>query len=128
MSKNVQKEKGFVALVTAIILTAILLIVTISLNQISFFTRGILLDSEYKERSAAFAEACVDVARLKLANDPTYLGDESIDIGVESCKIRPISSNTIETTATSSESVTNLRVEIDPSDISIVSWDEVVSF
>ena len=71
-----KKESGFVALITAIILSFILIIVTTTLNQTSFFTRSILLDSEYKERGAALAEACVDVARLKLANDPLYSGNE----------------------------------------------------
>ena len=120
------KKDGFVALITAIILSAILLIVTTTLNQTSFFTRSILLDSEYKERSAALAEACVDVARLKLANNPTYPGNEpSIPVGSELCEIKPISGNTIEAKGIYRESVTNLRVIFNPSDISIVSWEEI---
>ncbi len=123
------KDSGFVALMTAIILTAILLIVTITLNQTSFFTRGILLDSEYKERSAALAEACVDVARLKLANDITYPGNEIIGVGGKQCKIWSITAGSIiKVTATSSEAVTNLEVAVDPTDISVVSWKEVPNF
>lgn len=126
--RKVKKDSGFVALITAIILTAILLTITVTLNQTSFFTRGILLDSEYKERSAALAEACVDVARLKLANDLSYSGNETVNISDSQCRIRPIASKVIETTATSSQSVTNLRVIINPSDISVVSWNELPSF
>lgn len=125
---------GFVALMTAIILIAILLIVTITLNQTSFFTRGILLDSEYKERSSALAEACVDVARLKLANNILYKPiNEIVPIGDRECVIRSITDHPtagqkiIETRATSSESVTNLKVTVEPQveDIKIVSWEEI---
>jgi len=122
-----KKDSGFVALITAIILTAILLIVTITLNQTSFFTRGILLDSEYKERSAALAEACFDIARLKIANDSTYPGGElAIPIGSGFCDVISVSSNIIRTRATSSESVTNLEIEVGPPpDLPIVSWEEI---
>ena len=125
-----RKQDGFIALLTAILLSLILIIITTTLNQTSFFTRSMLLDAEYKERSAALAEACVDIARLKIANDPTYPGNESsISIGSDICQIRPIISNTIETRATSSESVTNLRVVISPyPNLSIVSWEEIPSF
>jgi len=128
-------NRGFVALMTAIILTAILLIVTITLNQTSFFTRGILLDSEYKERSFALAEACVDVARLKLANNILYNPtNEIVPIGTRECVIRSVynhptigAQKVIETRATSSESVTNLKVTVEPQveDIKIVSWEEI---
>ena len=129
-SKMKRKDSGFVALITAIILTSILLIITVTLNQTSFFTRGILLESEYKERSAALAEACVDIARLKIASDPTYSGNESsVSVGSGVCQIRPIISNTIETRATFSESVTNLRIVISPyPNLSVVSWEEIPSF
>ena len=129
MISKTDRQGGFVALITAIILSAILLIITTTLNQTSFFTRSNLLDSEYKERSAGLAEACIDIARLKLANDPRYSGSEpSIPIGTNSCEIRPIVGNTIETKAVYNSAVTNLRVVINPADISVVSWEEVSSF
>ena len=126
ISAKYRKDSGFVALITAIILTAILLIVVVTLNQTSFFTRGILLDSEYKERSTALAEACFDIARLKLANDPTYSGGElAIPIGSGFCDIRSVSSNIIKTRAVSSGSVTNLEIEVGPPpNLSIISWEE----
>ena len=126
ISKN--RDKGFIALITAIAISLILLVITVTLNQSGFLTRSTLLDSEYKERSSALAEACVDVALLKLVNDPSYLGSETITIGSDSCDIRPITLPTIETRAVFQQAATNLEVVIDPSDLSVVSWNEVPSF
>ena len=43
------RESGFVALITAVIISAILLTVTVAINQVGYLTRGEILDSEYKE-------------------------------------------------------------------------------
>src|SRR3989344_1070246 len=48
---------GFVALITAIILSVILITVTVALNRIGFLTRSEISDAEYKNRSSALAEA-----------------------------------------------------------------------
>lgn len=123
-----QKKGGFAALVTAIVMSLILILVTITLNRSGFFARSAILEAEFKETSSALAEACVDAALLRLAITPTYTGPEVVSIGENECTIRPIISNTIETTAEHRGSVTNLEVIFNPSDLSIVSWSEVVSF
>lgn len=125
-----KKEEGFIALVTAIALSLILLVVTVTLNQSGFLTRSTLLDSEYKERSSALAEGCVDTALLKLAADPNYIGLETITIGSDSCSILSVSppgspTRTIKTRAEFQEAATNLEVVINTSDLSVVSWNEI---
>lgn len=133
-SRNGQNrhEEGFVALMSAIVLSAVLIAVTVALNQAGFFARSALLDSEYKERSAALAEACANVALLKLAADPAYAGGETLVLQSDSCRIRPTrinspiaGENTIETSAVFQEASTTLRIAARSSDFSIVSWDEV---
>lgn len=136
MQKNhANNEKGFVALMAAIVISLILITLTVTLNQSGFFTRSALLDAEYKERSAALAEACADTALLKLAGNPSYSGNEIIPIGTDICKIRPTKldvpvagQNTIETRAVFNEATTNLKIIADASDFSIVSWNELPSF
>jgi len=134
-----KKDSGFVALITAIILSFILILVTTTLSQNSFLTRSILLDSEYKERSVALAEACFDIARLKLANNRDYIlvtpDDTNISVGGNICSIYSLSPNilprsfpiTIRTQGVINDIYTNLEVEIN-SDYDIISWTEVVSF
>ena len=133
------KKNGFVALITSIVLSAILLTVAIALNQIGFLTRGEILDSEYKTRSSALAEACADIALLKLAANPAYSGGEpSIAVGSDTCAIGVVSQNTpisgqttIITSAvfpassvTSQNAVTKLKIVVQSSDLKTVSWDE----
>ena len=134
MSKNIDKKpEGFIALITAIALSLILLVVTVTLNQSGFLTRSTLLDAEYKERSSALAEACIDTALLKLANDPSYLGpDLNIAVGSsDTCDIRPVittgSQKTIQTRAIFQEAETNLEVVVD-TNLSIISWNELPNF
>ncbi|MEK7117846.1 MAG: hypothetical protein AAB861_03680 [Patescibacteria group bacterium] len=126
-------KKGFVALITAIILSLILIVITVTLNQSGFFTRSIILDSEYKERSVGLAEACVDVALLRLANDPTYAGGPpAVNIGAEQCNIATIAppgtEYRIKTWAVVNSATTNLCVVANTSDLSIKSWNELPNF
>lgn len=127
-----KNKEGFIALMSAIVLSAVLIAVTVALNQSGFFARSALLDSEYKERSAALAQACANVALLKLIADPAYAGGEIVALQSDSCWIRPTKinspiagENTIETSAAFQEASTTLRITAHSSDFSIVSWDEV---
>jgi len=127
-----QQESGFIALITAITLSLILILVAAALNQTEFFTRSAAQDAEYKEKSFSLAEACADEALLKLAANPAYAGGETIPIDSDTCTVRPIDPTldpiTIETKAAFQDSITNLRVKAKNSDLSVQSWDELPSF
>lgn len=129
------KNRGFIALVSAIIISVVLLVFTATLSYSLFFARYVILESEYKERSLALAEGCVDVALLKLANDPNYTGNELVTIGSDICTIRAIggsSNKVIETQAIFPQSntgaYTDLRVTVDPNTLAVISWNEIASF
>lgn len=129
--KNTDQD-GFIALTSAIIVSAVLLIVTVTLSYSGFLARFNILSSEYKERSAALAEACVDLAILKLADDSGYPGNETISVGSDSCLIRPMqvsgSEKIIETQAIFQEAYTNLRVFVDGTTLEITDWEELANF
>ncbi|SRR3989344_428906 len=131
-----RSEKGFIALFTAIILSVVLILVSISLNRGGYLTRWETLDAEYKNRSLALAEACLDMAMLKLANNPTYAGGETnLMVGYDKCDIGAVSAGgfqyTINTSAVfpdasvwSQGAVTKLNVVVNSADFSLVSWVE----
>ena len=135
-----RSNNGFIALFTAIIISVVLMLVSASLNRVGYLTRGEALDSEYKNRSLALAEACVDTALLNLALDPTYqvTSPQQVSVGVDSCWIRSVTTagtqNTIETravfpdTAINQGATTNLRIIVNTSDLSVISWNEIPSF
>ena len=127
-------NRGFVALITVIVISLILILVSITLSQSAFLSRSVVSDSENKEKSISIADACADTARLKLITDHTYSGNESVPIGSESCFIRPVLTNTpsigestIEVKASIRDSVTNLRVVINTTTHLVLEWDEVAT-
>lgn len=131
-----ESDSGFIALITAILLGAILMTVALSISTTGFFTRGQLLDAEYKERSRSLAEACVDVALLKLTANPLYTppaGGETIPAAGANCVISLITATgsnvTIVTIAgfpdSTNGAVTKLSVVANKSTLAISSWTEL---
>jgi hypothetical protein len=121
---------GFMALISAIIISIILLLIASSLNLTSFYNRSDILDSELKEKSSALAEACVDVAILKLANNQNYNPlNEIVSVETDNCIIQSVTSSNsqkiINIKADYNHYVTNLKIIIDSSDLHVVSWEEI---
>lgn len=136
--KIISRKKGFVALMTAIILSVILLTVAATLNQTGFLARSEVLDSEYKDRSSALAEGCVDTVLLNLANNSSYIVTTPASVNIESdaCSIDAVSTTGAQTTintsavfpaflVTSEGARTRLQIVVNLDDLSIVSWEEL---
>ncbi|MDP1689247.1 MAG: hypothetical protein Q8L47_03930 [bacterium] len=130
--KNKKRNEGFIALMSSVIIAAVILVFTVTLSYSSFFVRFNLLDSEFKDRSVALAEGCVDSALLNYAINSSYSGNEFLNIGSDSCFVRPIyesgSNINIETQAIFQNSYTNLKVTINKISLAVVSWSEVPHF
>lgn len=133
MSAIDMKPRGFVALMSAIIISVVLLIVATTGSFTGFLKRGNILDSELKRRSAATADACAEQAFLLIADDPannpplTTLIFNSLD----SCRllVTGASPKNIRIQATSSRAVTNLDIDYDPAATPpLISWQEVAAF
>jgi len=67
-----------------------------------------------------------------MALDINYTGNETITIASSTCTIMAIETNgdekTIKTQASEDDRTVNLKVVLDTTDFTIVSWDEVASF
>ncbi|OGI60837.1 hypothetical protein A2814_03435 [Candidatus Nomurabacteria bacterium RIFCSPHIGHO2_01_FULL_38_19] len=122
---------GFIALMSAIIISVILLLIAVNLSFTGFYSRSNILDSEFKARSSALAEACVDTVLLNLANNPSYTGEESITVsGTDTCEIGTIVPTAdpiiVEVTADFQNAITNLHIEVNQSNLSVESWEEKI--
>jgi hypothetical protein len=62
-----KSERGFVALVSALVISAILITLTFSVSSSSFYARFDALGGENKRISLGLAESCINVALLALA-------------------------------------------------------------
>jgi len=133
LNKNSQfASGGYIAIVSTLIISILLMTVVFATSYSGFVGRFNVLNTEFKERSSALAEACVDTALLKLSQNSSYSGNENISVGSDSCSILAIESPTgqkiIKTKAIFQNSVTNLKVVATSSDLSIVSWEELPKF
>ena len=132
-----KNNSGFIALMSSIIISVILLLIATSSSLTSFYGRTNILDFELKERSSTLAEACVDTAILKLAQNKNYeliTTDHNISIGTDHCNIFSLSPNpprtgniTIITKANYNNTYfTNLQTIVNSINMSVVSWEEVL--
>ncbi len=130
MKKQKHHQTGFIALISATIIAVVLLLVTSSANLSGFYSRSNSLDAELKERSGAIAEACVDEALLKLANDSGYTGNVDVIVdGANQCHIDSLVPSTdpiiITARADYNHFFTRLEVKVDKTNLSVISWQEL---
>src|SRR5258708_24940150 len=64
---------------SAIVISAILLLSISASGFISFNSRFNIVNTELKARSLSAAEACVERAKLQIALDPAYSGNETMN-------------------------------------------------
>lgn len=130
IKQNKQTNSGFIALMSAVIVSMILLLIAVNTSKNSFLGRLNILNSEFKERSLVSAEACADVALLKLASDMDYTGNENIIIGSgDICAIKTVDSSedpiVIYAKSDFQHAITNLRIKANKSNLAVVSWEEL---
>lgn len=128
-------KSGYMALTATILLSLSLVLVVTAVSFQGFTTRFIVLNTELKAESDYLAESCFEVAKLKLAKDNAYVGNETISLADKQCRILsvtgPEASKRIRTTASVQEAISNLEVVVDVTTqplISVTSWTEVPSF
>jgi hypothetical protein len=130
MKKNYRS--GFIALISVLIISWMLLLAVVSLGQKAISGRFLLLDAERKARSERLAEACVEFSRIQIVNNPSY-SPSPIDIKIsdsDSCKIVSVMPGIgelrgIKSCANVSDSITNLETEINGKTGEIVSQREL---
>lgn len=132
------KQSGYIALISVVIISVLLMTVAFTLSFSGFLNRFTILDAEFKEVSNGLAEACVDSAILRLAQDFGYTISPSagcasgqiISVGSEQCRICSVevsdAQNIIKTQGIFKDSYTNLIIKVSTStnDIQVQSWEE----
>jgi hypothetical protein len=133
---KLKNEEGYVALMSVLIISAIGVIVSLSLliGGMSYQRSVLALEQEYSTR--ALAKACANVALNKIRLNADYLGDENIVFDYGSCLILPINKNqntySINTQGVVDSFLHKNKIVVlrntDPVSLSIQSWQEVADF
>lgn len=122
-------NRGFIALMSAVIISAVLLLVVISGGLTGFFSRSNVLDSELKSRSRGVAEACLEQALLLITNNPSYDETEYQSFNdLDACELEVTPSggtSDITVQGSSTRAVTNLVATYDNVNHVLLDWAEV---
>ena len=88
-----KNERGFIALISAVIISAIMIGLAATLGMSALYARFDVLTSEYKRISLGLAESCVHEALLKIAQDFSYdpgVSGKIIPVGGMNCSINSV--------------------------------------
>lgn len=131
-SNNKHRENGYIAIVSAVILTIVILTIAISFSSSNFLGRFDSGFFESKEATSAYAQGCIEYTLLKLSIDSGYAGNESVAIASSTCTIRPITTGggqkIIQTYAIVDNKTTNLEITVDENTLETILFREVSSF
>ena len=130
-----RNQEGFIALISVLIIGAIVLAISIGLSLRSIGETNMSLAEQESHRALALANLCAEQALMKLESVLNYAGSENVTIGSESCDILAISGSgnfnrTVQAQSTVSGYTKKVKVvvsQISPT-MQITSWEEVSDF
>jgi hypothetical protein len=124
-----KNQDGFVALMSSIVISILLMAIIFSVALTDFFSRFNILDTESKEKSLNLAESCADIANLDLLSDPdTSINNRTESVGDQECTIFSAQSSgsqyVITTQGVVNKSYTNLRITRNSATNALATWKE----
>ena len=131
-------HRGYIAVVSAIIVSSILALVVFTSSSSVFITRFSQLDSEDKEQSKVLAFSCAYEALYAYGEDSSYnpqhavirLGGDN-NGNSEECTIDSVkevgSTLTVFVHASARDSYTALQIDAQTNPLSMVEWYEITS-
>lgn len=91
MHHNFGGQQGYIALITSIIISALLLILISCASLSSFYSAENILAKTQKQESSDLAFSCLNMALLRLASDSSWLGAETWKVADKLCHITQVS-------------------------------------
>lgn len=125
------RNQGYIAIITGIIMSMILLFIVISASTTGLLARNNKLDFDNKHASYFLAESCLERARLYLSqNYAGYAGNETLPVSGATCSILSIETSgqnkVIKAKASVYGATTNLKLTVDPS-LNQISLEELAT-
>lgn len=126
-----KKGAGFIALITILIISAIILLMLISTSLANLDQLKMVLQKNQASESFYLATACAEEALIKLKDDLNYTGNETLIFDGGTCTILPVegtnnSNRVIKTSGSAGNQVQKIKIEINKvnPEIEISSWQE----
>lgn len=126
---------GYIALVTILIISAVVLLIAVSANLLSISESDMGLEKNQASETYYLATACAEQALIGLKDSLDYPGNENLTIGDGSCYIYPPEgigneNRVVKTSGTIYGLTRKIRIaisQVNP-DMIIASWQEVSVF
>lgn len=135
MNIYIIKEQGYIALISILIVLAIVLSIAISASFFGIIESQMGLSQSLAAQSYYLANACAETALMKLKSNLKYQGNEQISIDNQTCMINLIEGSgnrnrTIKTYSAANNQTKKIVVKIIQvrPDTVIRSWQEVADF
>lgn len=131
---KIHNQQGIVALMTVLIIGAIILVISLGMTFRSVQESDTSLDEELSYKAFVMATSCMEQALLSLSDDSTYVGNQTLVIGAYSCTIATITGNensrVIQTSSTVNGYTRRLSVNVSNVNppLQVSSWQEVSGF
>jgi len=126
-----KKQKGFIVLVTVLLILAVVLMVSLTLISLSINEAGMSLQKNQSSQAYYLANLCAEEALMTLKEGGTYTEKITLNMENGSCTILPIEGSwIIKVLASSYNQVKKMKIaisQINPEMI-IDSWEEVSEF
>lgn len=124
--------KGYIAIITTIILTILCLTIAVSLGLSAAISRLGNRDFVLNANVYYLTQSCLDYAQLKLAYNSSYAGNETVAIGSHQCSIlsieSPPSQKIIKATSQINNITVNLKLTVNAYTLQTVSLEEISKF
>lgn len=132
ISRKFQISGGYIAIVSALVLSAVVGAIVFVATTNIFFGRSNTAILKSKKNTRYLAESCLEDALLKFGSDHTYSGNETIVVGSSTCKTISVNASgtdrVFKVSATTTNSVTNLKLVAEEATLDKVSLEEVRAF
>ncbi len=134
MQKINSKTKGYVTLITVLVMGAISVSVTMTIVMTGIISTKDSLSVVQSRQANFLANACAEDALQEIRNDTLYVGTVQINLGSGSCTYTVTNnggeSRTIASSGTVGTIIRKSKIQIDAINpkINITSWQEVADF
>jgi hypothetical protein len=131
--KNNKYEKGYVALISVLIIGVVGVVISVSLLLLGIGQSKTSFSIDQSNQAKALADSCTFEALERIRLNSTYTGSGSITIGTDSCSFTVTNlggtSREIQSTGTVDTVIRKVELQLDQvSPINVVTWTEVADF
>lgn len=126
-------NKGYIALISILIISAIVVLIATSFSLISISESDLSLTENQSWKSFYLASACAEEALQKIKESASFEGSSNLSFGGDSCGYQVIKladeNRLILASSTINGMIKKVRITLDKiSPINITSWQQVADF